>query len=102
MVPDYDKNACDGFQRGIYGLSKTLDYSAVSDGESCWSTITGCPWPTSRTPRSCDSLNLVRVLLYESLARVYGKVKAHALKPCALIGLGHQTWNRKRNDHQWS
>lgn len=83
MALDYDEDAGDGFQRGIHGLSKALNYSAVSDGESCWSYIAGRPWPTSWTPRSRDSLNVVRVRVYESLVRVYGKAMVDALNPCA-------------------
>lgn len=84
LALDYDEDAGDGYQRGGHGLFKALNFSAVSDGESCWSHLAGHPWPTSWTPRSRDSLNVVRVRIYESLVRVFGKAMVDVLNPCAL------------------
>lgn len=84
MALDYDEDSGDGFHRGGHGMSKALNYSSVSDGESCWQQTAGHPWPTSWTPRSRDSLNVVRVRMYESLVRVYGKAMVDVLIPRAL------------------
>lgn len=70
----------DGSRQG--GLFAILSYSRVSDGESCWTGMGGRPWPASWTPRSRDSLNLLRVRFYECLVRVYGKSMLDALLPC--------------------
>ena len=47
--------------------------SRTMDGDTCWMVAGGRPWPTSWSPRSRDSLSVVRIRFYEWFARVFGR-----------------------------
>lgn len=83
LALDHDDDSGDGGYRNGGGLFAILTCSSrIGDGEACWSLMGGRPWPTSWTPRSRDTLNLVHVRFYESLVRVFGKTMFDALMPC--------------------
>lgn len=81
LALDHDEDGDSGFHRSSV-LFAMLSCSRISDGESCWTMMGGRPWPTSWTPRSRDSLNLIRVRLYEGFVRVFGMKMLDALMPC--------------------
>lgn len=82
LALDHDEDDREGVSR-LGSLFAMLHYSRVDDGESCWTRLGGRPWPTSWTPRSRDSLSLLRVRFYEGLVRVFGKSMLDAMLPSA-------------------
>lgn len=82
LALDHDEDDEGSYHRGG-DLFAMLSYTRVADGESCWTGMGGRPWPTSWTPRSRDSLHIVRIRFYEGLVRVYGTSLLDALLPCA-------------------
>lgn len=54
-----------------FGIS---NFSRYVDGDACWSTMSGRPWPASWVTRSRDTFNIVQVRLYEAFCRTYGSL----------------------------
>lgn len=62
------------------GAIAVMNLSRHVDGDACWMVVGGRPWPSSWVPRSRDSLNIVRIRLYEALFRVFGTAAFDAFK----------------------
>lgn len=63
------------------GAIAAMNISRNIDGDACWMMAGGRPWPSSWVPRSRDNLNIVRMRLYESFVRVFGRHVFDALVP---------------------
>ncbi|CDF36742.1 unnamed protein product [Chondrus crispus] len=63
------------------GAIAVMNISRNIDGDACWMMAGGRPWPSSWVPRSRDNMNIVRMRLYESFVRVFGRYIFDALAP---------------------
>lgn len=90
LALDHDGDAGDGGHRSrnaavgnVGGSIAIMNISRSMDGDACWMLAGGRPWPSSWIPKSRDSLNLVRMRLYESFIRVYGRHVLQSFLPIA-------------------
>lgn len=86
LALDHDDDSEGGSRRNHMignagGAIAVMNLSRHIDGDACWMLVGGRPWPSSWVPRSRDSLNIVRMRLYESFVRVFGSHVVSAFIP---------------------
>lgn len=86
LALDHDDDSEGGSRRNNMignagGAIAVMNLSRHIDGDACWMLVGGRPWPSSWIPRSRDSLNIVRMRLYESFVRVFGSYVVSAFIP---------------------
>lgn len=70
-----------GAINGGGGAVAFMGYPRQLDGDTNWNISSGRHWPTSWSPRSRDSLDIVRMRFYETLMRVFGMNFYKAILP---------------------
>lgn len=84
LALDHDDDSEGGRRPLGYGMAGgfvSMNLARSVDGDACWMLTGGKPWPTSWIPRSRDDLSIVRIRLYESFLRVFGKEAFNAFAP---------------------